>query len=151
MVERWTNLSSSTLGLYTTVAWLRLRCIPKPPASSTSTIQFRDGISAPELVGRTRDLRNSRIKIDRSITLASTASIMGTAQSRTAQTAQSRPQLPEIRFRVLVIGRANAGKTSILQRVCETTKSPTIYRGGREVRRPSLSFITWVLLSIGHT
>ncbi|KAN0131255.1 hypothetical protein V8E53_010959 [Lactarius tabidus] len=46
---------------------------------------------------------------------------------------QGRPQIQKIRFRVLVIGRANAGKTSILQRVCETTESPTIYRGNNEV------------------
>jgi len=31
-------------------------------------------------------------------------------------------------FRVLIIGRANAGKTSILQRVCDTTESPVVYR-----------------------
>ena len=37
---------------------------------------------------------------------------------------------PNINFRVLVIGRANAGKTSILQRVCDTTESPKIYRKG---------------------
>ncbi|KAN0131070.1 hypothetical protein V8E53_011203 [Lactarius tabidus] len=51
-------------------------------------------------------------------------------------TAQSRRQIPnpKIQFRVLVIGRANAGKTSILQRVCETTESPTIYQGKEEVR-----------------
>jgi hypothetical protein len=36
--------------------------------------------------------------------------------------------LPKIKFRVLIIGRANAGKTSILQRVCDTTDSPIIYR-----------------------
>jgi hypothetical protein len=42
--------------------------------------------------------------------------------------------IPELRFRVLVIGRANAGKTSILQRVCDTTESPKIYREGEEVR-----------------
>ena len=36
---------------------------------------------------------------------------------------------------MLVIGRANAGKTSILQRVCDTTESPTIYRGGKHGRR----------------
>ncbi|KAN0131046.1 hypothetical protein V8E53_011179 [Lactarius tabidus] len=46
---------------------------------------------------------------------------------------QSHPRIPAIQFRVLVIGRANAGKTSILQRVCETTESPTIYRGNEEV------------------
>ena len=36
-------------------------------------------------------------------------------------------RIPKIRFRVLVLGRANAGKTTILQRVCDTTESPTIY------------------------
>jgi hypothetical protein len=48
-------------------------------------------------------------------------------------TAQTRRPLPTFQFRVLVIGRANAGKTSILQRVCETTESPTIYRGNEVV------------------
>ncbi|KAG2342787.1 era-like GTP-binding protein [Suillus weaverae] len=31
------------------------------------------------------------------------------------------------RFRILVIGRANAGKTTILQRVCNTRENPQIY------------------------
>ena len=31
------------------------------------------------------------------------------------------------RFRILVIGRANAGKTTLLQRVCNTTEDPCIY------------------------
>ncbi|KAF8260846.1 hypothetical protein EI94DRAFT_1811174 [Lactarius quietus] len=49
---------------------------------------------------------------------------------------QSTPdrRLPDIKFRVLIIGRANAGKTSILQRVCDTTDSPVVYRGDEEVR-----------------
>jgi GTPase SAR1 family protein len=38
------------------------------------------------------------------------------------------PRAPrDVQFRVLIIGRANAGKTSILQRVCDTTESPEIY------------------------
>jgi GTPase SAR1 family protein len=43
---------------------------------------------------------------------------------------QNLPRLPSrgVKFRVLIIGRANAGKTSILQRVCDTTESPVIYR-----------------------
>ena len=45
-------------------------------------------------------------------------------------------RIPNIRFRVLIIGRANAGKTSILQRVCDTTGSPVIYRGDKKVRGP---------------
>ena len=30
-------------------------------------------------------------------------------------------------FRILVIGRANAGKTTLLKRVCNTTEEPCIY------------------------
>ena len=56
---------------------------------------------------------------------------------------QTRQRVPKIPFRVLIIGRANAGKTTILQRVCETTESPVIYRGEgmerEEVRGPKYS------------
>jgi len=31
------------------------------------------------------------------------------------------------RFRILIIGRANAGKTTLLKRVCNTTEEPCIY------------------------
>ncbi|KAH9956386.1 hypothetical protein BGW80DRAFT_255615 [Lactifluus volemus] len=43
-------------------------------------------------------------------------------------TQQPPRRLPKIQFRVLIIGRANAGKTSILQRFCDTTESPIVYR-----------------------
>ena len=37
-------------------------------------------------------------------------------------------------FRVLIIGRANSGKTTILKKVCQTTDEPRIYdSGGKEV------------------
>ncbi|KAH9014050.1 hypothetical protein EDB85DRAFT_2296057 [Lactarius pseudohatsudake] len=49
-------------------------------------------------------------------------------------TQQPRPRIPNIQFRVLIIGRANAGKTTILQRICDTTESPVIYRGSEEVK-----------------
>ncbi|KAI6128291.1 hypothetical protein EV401DRAFT_1853748, partial [Pisolithus croceorrhizus] len=35
-------------------------------------------------------------------------------------------------FRILVMGRANAGKTTILQRVCNTTDQPEIFNGKGE-------------------
>ena len=39
------------------------------------------------------------------------------------------------RFRILVIGRANAGKTTILKRICDSTEDPEIYDDrGRKVR-----------------
>jgi hypothetical protein len=60
---------------------------------------------------------------------------MGSNQSKT-----SGPIMPDLKFRVLVLGRANAGKTTILQRVCETTESPKIYRRGKEVRHGGSNF-----------
>jgi len=39
------------------------------------------------------------------------------------------------RFRILIVGRANAGKTTILQKVCNTTDHPEIYdTKGKKVR-----------------
>ena len=39
------------------------------------------------------------------------------------------------RFRILIIGRANAGKTSILQKVCNTTEQAEIFNSkGKRVR-----------------
>jgi len=48
--------------------------------------------------------------------------------SRVMASTGSKCRFGDIKFRVLIIGRANAGKTSILQRVCDTTESPAIYR-----------------------
>ena len=57
-------------------------------------------------------------------------------------TQRARRQIPEIQFRVLIIGRANAGKTSILQRICDTTNGPIISRGYsrgfQQVRGPAM-------------
>ena len=144
------NLSSSTLGLQK-VVWLRLWC--DMPQAASSTIQFGRSWS---LSLRPRSQRPELEKITCSASTNWNRSInnlpldppdpapMGNAQSHTTRTAKSR-RLPEIKFRVLVIGRANAGKTSILKRVCETTESPTIYRAGKEVRRPSFCFTSRVL------
>ena len=75
--------------------------------------------------------------------------------------AQRTRRIPEIQFRVLIIGRANAGKTSILQRLCETTNSPIIYRGNQQacgpiilstglISRPTRSNLIrlWMLVSL---
>jgi len=43
------------------------------------------------------------------------------------------------RFRVLVIGRANAGKTTILQKVCDTAKQPKVFDiQGEKIKRSIL-------------
>ena len=50
------------------------------------------------------------------------------------------------RFRILVIGRANAGKTTLLQRVCNTTEDPCIYDDDKNlvsVQRPDYEFCFW--------
>ena len=39
------------------------------------------------------------------------------------------------RFRILIIGRANAGKTTILRAICNTTEDPEVFDGeGNKVR-----------------
>lgn len=38
------------------------------------------------------------------------------------------------RFRILIVGRANAGKTTILKKICNTTEGPKIYgKNGEKV------------------
>ena len=57
--------------------------------------------------------------------------------------------VPDIKFRVLIVGRANAGKTSILQRVCETMESPKIYRVTNDTRQEVCEIIQFpVYLSL---
>ncbi|KAF9462707.1 hypothetical protein BDZ94DRAFT_1165301 [Collybia nuda] len=41
------------------------------------------------------------------------------------------------RFRILVVGRANAGKTTILKKICNTTDQPVIYDGDGQKLDPS--------------
>ena len=51
------------------------------------------------------------------------------------------------RFRILVIGRANAGKTTILKKICDSTQNPEIYDGmGNRVRQ-----LYFLLLISQHT
>ncbi|KAG1726785.1 uncharacterized protein EDB91DRAFT_1165613 [Suillus paluster] len=59
--------------------------------------------------------------------------------SRDIQSAASPPSMDPStikekcgRFRILIIGRANAGKTTILQRVCNTRENPEIYNSAGE-------------------
>ena len=56
---------------------------------------------------------------------------------------QNQFKAPNVQFRVLIIGRANAGKTSILQRVCDTTESPRIYRLDKEGQRSQVRSRSW--------
>ena len=45
------------------------------------------------------------------------------------------------RFRILIIGRANAGKTTILERICDSTEDPEIYNDKGEKVWLSLVYI----------
>ena len=63
--------------------------------------------------------------------------------SRTMDPPQNQFRVPNIQFRVLIIGRANAGKTSVLQRVCDTTESPKVYRVDRSGRRSQVRSRSW--------
>ena len=48
------------------------------------------------------------------------------------------------RFRILVIGRANAGKTTLLKRVCNTTEEPSIYDKNKNL-------VSYRLIVISHS
>ena len=75
----------------------------------------------------------------RSATCPCSTSTVPLLTSHTLGTMDSQEYLPrvprDIKFRILVIGRANAGMTSILQRLCDTTGSPEIYRLGRRGKK----------------
>ena len=46
------------------------------------------------------------------------------------------------RFRILVLGRSNAGKTTLLQRVCNTTELPEIFNAeGEKVKYLIVSYL----------
>ena len=62
---------------------------------------------------------------------------------------QAHQRVPKIQFRVLIIGRANAGKTTILQRVCETTESPAIYRGQGSEREEVCGLLSGLFIYYG--
>jgi hypothetical protein len=59
------------------------------------------------------------------------------------------PEAAELRakythFRILVIGRANAGKTTLLKRVCNTTEEPSIYDEDENL-------VSYPLIAISHS
>ena len=55
-------------------------------------------------------------------------SVKDMAQTIHVDPAKVKEQFDRIRrFRILVVGRSNAGKTTLLQRVCRTTELPEIY------------------------
>jgi hypothetical protein len=69
---------------------------------------------------------------------------MGQVTSELSRNDTSLPRAPrDIKFRVLIVGRANAGKTTILQRVCDTTESPEIYRRDQQGYRERVRSRPW--------
>ena len=60
-------------------------------------------------------------------------SVKDMAQTIHLDPAKVKEQFDRIRrFRILVVGRSNAGKTTLLQRVCNTTELPEIYNSNGE-------------------
>lgn len=88
--------------------------------------------------------------------VAPTISILGTAVTSSdaddfrMDPAKVKDQFDRIGcFRVLIMGRSNAGKTTILQRVCNTTELPEVFNHkGEKVSRISCSSTTCSLVAI---
>ncbi|KAG6906700.1 hypothetical protein DXG01_012546, partial [Tephrocybe rancida] len=79
----------------------------------------------------------------RNIVVASNSDNITLASSPDSITAASQLRDKYTHFRILVIGRANAGKTTLLKRVCNTSEEPCIYddegknlRGIHDINRP---------------
>ncbi|KAH8991234.1 hypothetical protein EDB92DRAFT_2103691 [Lactarius akahatsu] len=64
----------------------------------------------------------------RGIELGALKGLFGAPVAKTERMPQAR-QIPRVQLRDLIVGRANAGKTSILQQVCNTTYNLIIHRG----------------------
>jgi septin family protein len=61
---------------------------------------------------------------------------MGQVTSKLSRNDTNLPRVPrDIKFRVLIIGRANSGKTTILERVCDTTNNLEVYGHDQQGRR----------------
>jgi hypothetical protein len=111
-------------------------CLPNPVAQMGSTQPpVKPQRQLPEI-----DARRDEITSISSSCLPNSVSQMGTTNPHRLP--------PKINFRVLIIGRANAGKTSILQKVCNATDSPVVWRGDEEVR--SLFIIIAGVVSLLH-
>ncbi|KAG6906696.1 hypothetical protein DXG01_012542 [Tephrocybe rancida] len=66
-------------------------------------------------------------------------------------TAASRLRGRYTHFRILVIGRANAGKTTLLKRVCNTSEEPCIYDDeGKNLLTETVAVITRGIHDINH-
>jgi signal recognition particle GTPase len=86
-------------------------------------------VSSPSTLSRTYN----REEIQSNIRIQSKQHVDPERQRRRAKNIRRRTS----HFHILIIGRANAGKTTILQRVCNTTERPKIFNPqGHEVRVP---------------
>jgi stage III sporulation protein SpoIIIAA len=56
---------------------------------------------------------------------------LGSQSTATIEAAKLRAKYTD--FRILVIGRANAGKTTLLKRVCNTIEEPSIFDNGKNL------------------
>jgi hypothetical protein len=126
----------------------------RAPSSSMAPIGTTRAPSPPNSIapmGTNRTLPNSMAPMGTNRALPNSMAPMGIPRALPNPIAPIDKLTSDVRFRVLVIGRANAGKTSILQRVCDTTESPKIYRGGEEVCGPNVCSPVWSHRRPGYT
>jgi hypothetical protein len=100
---------------------INARSLFAPTCARQTDYKYRSHTSVPINIGRIQPHLQSLVFINFGAMAA---------QQSAPPVQQSLPRVPDIQFRVLVIGRANAGKTSLLQKVCDTTESPEIYKTG---------------------
>ena len=101
-------------------------CVDYEQASTASLIEEETGPAQPSLSTGTEDAHHT----DPAPVAIVSPSIEEEFRLDPAQVKKHFDRIG--RFRILVIGRSNAGKTTILQRVCNTTELPEIFNARGE-------------------
>ncbi|KAF8152418.1 hypothetical protein B0H34DRAFT_800853 [Crassisporium funariophilum] len=135
--------SPSTFVPEPVLAGLQSPSTPKSRSNSPSTVVLEPVLAGLQSPSTPQSRSNSHSTVVLEPVLAGLQSC-STPQSRSNSSstvpvlATDRKLLAKYtRFRILVIGRANAGKTTLLNRVCNTTEEPSIYDEDKNLLEPT--------------
>jgi polynucleotide 5'-kinase involved in rRNA processing len=122
--------------------------MPQPPATNSKDAiknkfgQFRTFIGQIAQINKLIAISNCPVGSKSQPKPATTASSDDDYRSKSIREKAGR------RFRVLIMGRANAGKTTILQKVCNTAEQPEIFNSQGNKVRSALQKISMELMML---
>jgi len=120
----------------------RLKKVLGLGSQSTSVHSFSPPVTVPPPASLPPSTASSPQIVEPSVDPVPPATLAPAVTSDLDEAAKLRAKYT--RFRILVIGRANAGKTTLLKRVCNTTEEPSIYEGGKNL-------VSYPLILMSHS